>query len=93
MLITAHDNKRHDQNGRVAFIAGKRFGNAVWRNGAKRRMRAICSESTCEWDGYDVLFVAKKSILQASYQNVRESVEKQIRQATRQPRQQRKISR
>ena len=38
-LIVAENVQQHDRQGRVAFIAGKKLGNAVWRNAAKRRMR------------------------------------------------------
>ncbi|MBE6464792.1 MAG: ribonuclease P protein component [Eggerthellaceae bacterium] len=54
-------------NGRVAFIAGKKLGNAVWRNRAKRRMRAVCKDIGGPWQGLDVVFLAKKSITEAQY--------------------------
>ncbi len=79
MLIVNRDQKRHGQYGRVAFIAGKRLGNAVWRNGAKRRMRAICHDLHNDWDGYDVLFVARMNILSAPYQRVLASIQNQIK--------------
>ena len=62
--------KQHDREGRVAFIAGKKNGNAVWRNRAKRRMRALCRDLGGPWDGYDVIFLAKSSITGASYSKV-----------------------
>lgn len=61
---------QHDRKGRVAFIAGKKNGNAVWRNAAKRRMRAICRELQGPWAGYDVIFLAKSSVTRASYSKV-----------------------
>ena len=61
---------QHDPSGRVAFIAGKKSGNAVWRNSAKRRMRAICREIDGPWTGYDVIFLAKSSVTRASYSKV-----------------------
>ena len=61
---------QHDLRGRVAFIAGKKHGNAVWRNSAKRRMRAICRELQGPWAGYDVIFLAKSPITRASYSKV-----------------------
>ena len=61
---------QHDPRGRVAFIAGKKLGNAVWRNRAKRRMRALCRETGGPWPGYDVIFLAKPAVTQASYSKV-----------------------
>jgi len=46
------------REGRVAFIAGKRIGNAVARNRAKRVMRAAVRRARGPWPGYDVLFIA-----------------------------------
>ena len=54
-------------NGRVAFIAGKKLGNAVWRNRAKRRMRALCEDIGGPWKGLDVVLLAKKTITEAQY--------------------------
>ena len=62
--------KQHGLHGRVAFIAGKKHGNAVWRNSAKRRMRAICRDLQGPWAGYDVIFLAKSSVTRASYSKV-----------------------
>ena len=60
----------HDQPGRVAFIAGKKLGNAVWRNKAKRRLRAIAMDLNGPWPGYDVVFIARSSTTSDSYSKV-----------------------
>lgn len=62
--------KQHGPGGRVAFIAGKKLGNAVWRNAAKRRLRALCRELGGPWPGYDVIFLAKSSLVGATYSKV-----------------------
>lgn len=67
---------QHDRKGRVAFIAGKKLGNAVWRNSAKRRMRAICRDLGGPWAGYDVIFLAKSSLTSASYSKVLSACDK-----------------
>ena len=69
-LIVLRNEKQHDPCGRVAFIAGKKQGNAVWRNAANRRMREVCRANGGPWKGYDVIFLAKSDILKASYSKV-----------------------
>lgn len=71
--------KQHGPRGRVAFIAGKRLGGAVWRNSAKRRMREIYRANSSFLEGLDVLFVAKKPILTASYSKVLTTCEQTMR--------------
>lgn len=73
------ESKQHDLEGRVAFIAGKKLGNAVWRNGAKRRMRSVCHELGYTWQGYDVIFLAKSSLMRTSYSKVLKACDKTIR--------------
>lgn len=62
--------ERHGHSGRVAFIAGKKLGNAVWRNSAKRRLRALCRDMGGPWAGLDVIFLAKSGLTRASYSKV-----------------------
>lgn len=69
-ILVGKDDKEHDRNGRVAFIAGKKLGNAVWRNRAKRRMRAICHDLGGPWNGYNVVFIAKSATLEQKYSRV-----------------------
>ena len=69
-LLIHRNEDQHDPRGRVAFIAGKKNGNAVWRNSAKRRMRAIAQDLQAPWAGYDVVFIAKRDILNDKYSKV-----------------------
>lgn len=64
------ETMQHDLPGRVAFVAGKKLGNAVWRNSAKRRMRALCRDLGGPWVGYDVIFLAKSPLTAVSYSKV-----------------------
>lgn len=82
LAMKRSDQHDHDRNhGRVAFIAGKKLGCAVWRNSAKRRMRAIVHDLGGPWDGYDVVFMARSSILKASYSKVSSACEKALDKA------------
>ena len=73
--------KQHGQQGRVAFIAGKKSGNAVWRNSAKRRMRAVCHELGGTWAGYDVIFLAKSGIMRILYSKVHTACAETLKRA------------
>ena len=71
-------NSEHDPQGRVAFIAGKKSGNAVWRNSAKRRMREIYRQMDSVLSEYNVIFLAKPAIMDDSYSKVLMACEKTV---------------
>ena len=73
-LIVLRNEGQHDQQGRVAFIAGKKLGRAVWRNRAKRRMREACRDVGGPFPGYDAAFVARKKITESSYADIVEHI-------------------
>lgn len=77
--INEINSKQHGHNGRVAFIAGKKWGNAVWRNSSKRRLREICRALGGPWSSLDVIFIAKSSIMGASYSKVLNACEKTLK--------------
>ena len=82
MVLERSEQHDHESDhGRVAFIAGKKTGNAVWRNGAKRRMRAIVHDLGGPWPGYDVVFLARAPLLKASYSKVSTACEKALAKA------------
>ena len=78
MVIIKRNEKQHDPRGRVAFIAGKKLGNAVWRNRAKRRMRALCKDLNGPFPGYDVIFLARSSVSEADYGNMLSNLRKAL---------------
>lgn len=71
-LLVYRNKEQHDCDGRVAFIAGKKLGSAVWRNRAKRRMRTLCYECKASWSGYDVLFIAKRATTEEPFSRLQE---------------------
>lgn len=73
LTLISLPREEHDRSGRVAFVAGKKFGGAVWRNGAKRRMREICRLAGGPREGHDTVFVAKRRILDVPYQAVEQA--------------------
>ena len=69
-LLAKHGEEEHGPRGRVAFIAGKKLGNAVWRNRAKRRLRAVVKDIGGPWQGFDMVFIAKSTLTQTEYSKV-----------------------
>lgn len=80
-FIVLHHEKQHGQGGRVAFVAGKKLGNAVWRNRAKRRMRALCRDLGGPWENVDVVFLAKRQTTQVKYSKVLKACETALTEA------------
>ncbi len=71
------------QNGihKVGFTATKKIGNAVKRNRAKRRLRALfCEYSNSLKDG-TYIFVAKQSLNETSHDNLTKDFKKIITKA------------
>ena len=64
--------------GRVAFIAGKKLGNAVVRNRSKRVLRASASRCAGPWEGYDILLVARPATRDASGEELDDALRKQL---------------
>ncbi len=54
------------RKGRVAFVAAKRLGNAVFRNRCKRVLRAAAAEVGFPLEGFDVIMFATNSTREAS---------------------------
>lgn len=48
--------------GRCAFIAGKKLGNAPFRSRCKRVMRVLAKDLGAPWNGYDVIFLARRGV-------------------------------
>ena len=61
----------------ISFVAQKKLGNAVKRNKIKRRLRSIMNQmikiSKINFN-YSYLIIAKKSIIDAKFVNIKETI-------------------
>lgn len=61
MTVIALESASKDE-GRCAYIAGKKLGIAPFRSRCKRVMRESARMLGAPWSGYDVVFVARGKI-------------------------------
>lgn len=65
--------------GRCMFVAGKKLGTAPLRNRCKRVLRHVASELGAPWQGYDVVFMARRGVAHAPHQQVVGQVQRSLR--------------
>lgn len=71
-----------NENSRVGIITGKRIGNAVVRNRAKRRLRATFSEFLpLLLKPSDILVIARETISNATYIELKNAVKQLLSRA------------
>ncbi len=56
----------------MAFVAGKKVGNAVKRNRAKRRLRALFIETLSQINDDAYILVAKAPIIEVDFSQLRQ---------------------
>jgi ribonuclease P protein component len=71
--------QRAPQQGRVAFVAGKRLGSAPRRNRAKRLMREAARLLGIPQDGHDRVFIARQQTTKATLDAVMRDMERLLR--------------
>ena len=81
ILIVRATPERRGQAGRVAFIAGKKLGNAPARSRAKRIMREVCRELGGPVAGYDMVFLARREVLDSPHGKIVEDCRRQLERA------------
>jgi len=67
---------------RIAFLASKKVGNSVVRNRARRLMKEsfrVIKENVA--DGYDIVFIARKTICNLKCADVKKSMESAVNRA------------
>ncbi len=79
LIANTPEGRGHD--GRVAFVAGKRMGNAVSRNRAKRVLRAAARQAGAPWPGYDVVLIATSQTGSASADELRRAFSRMLARA------------
>ena len=61
------------------FTASKKVGNAVYRNRAKRRLRALFSEFSPQLTTGTYIFVAKEAIRDVSYDALQKDMQRALK--------------
>ena len=61
------------------FTASKKVGNAVFRNRAKRRLRAIFQEYSPQMTSGTYIFVAKEAIRDISHENLKLDMQRALK--------------
>jgi ribonuclease P protein component len=80
IVLIVHQNEAENQ--RCGIVAGKSCGNAIQRNRAKRRIRAIVNElMPLIQPGWDVLFIARRPINSVKYDELQNSIMMLLRKA------------
>ncbi len=63
----------------IGFTASKKIGNAVKRNFAKRRLRAVFADLSSNLIEGTYIFVAKKDILDIEFSKLREDLNRTLK--------------
>lgn len=70
--IIAFCQKNSNEYNRFGIVTSKKIGNAVARNRAKRRLRAIVNSSQHEIsEGYNIVIIARYNIGNAAFENLK----------------------
>jgi ribonuclease P protein component len=84
MLVQQRDREDETPDIRVGFTASKKVGNAVARNRAKRRLRALSAEMLPKSAkaGHDYVWVAKRGTVSAPFWKLRRDARRALEQFT-----------
>jgi ribonuclease P protein component len=82
IALSDRTNEERGPRGRVAFVAGKRLGNAPRRSRAKRLMREAAREAGFPQQGFDVVFIARERTARSSLETVMGDMKRLSRRLT-----------
>lgn len=72
--LVLYVNKNKLDYSRIGFTVTKKIGNAVTRNKVRRKMKEICRLNFENIKpGYDLIFIAKKSVVNMKYDELEKS--------------------
>ncbi len=81
-FVVVFSKKNNLPYNRTAFLASKKVGNAVTRNRARRLMKeSYRSISDRLAVGYDIIFIARKTITNSKCADVKKSIEAAAKRA------------
>lgn len=78
MVVIASTEASPSDEGRCAYVAGKKLGNAPLRERCKRVMRRASRELGAPWRGSDVVFVARRKVAHARHDKVVAQMRRQL---------------
>ena len=81
IVLVATAPEGRGPEGRVAFVAGKKLGNAPLRNRSKRVLRATAASMGAPWAGHDVVLIARAGTATATPAELRASLEHALHKA------------
>ena len=77
ILVKTFDHASYE-GGRCAYIAGKKLGSAPLRSRCKRVLRANSRLFGAPWSGYDVAFIASRSLAHEKQKKVQKIMKQQL---------------
>ncbi len=80
LVIQARKNPERENGIKIGFTASKKIGNAVIRNRAKRRLRALAWQVLPELGraGFDYVFIARVNTVNMSWQSLLKHAQKAL---------------
>jgi len=82
VILCAQEEKERDQQGRVAYVAGQKLGNAPIRNRAKRLIREAAKMAKAPWQGLRVVIIAREACLHAEFEDICQDIKRGIAKLT-----------